>query len=162
MKGLVEQLRGVVVRGELDLTELEEGYVDEEGEPLRLPFRLNWTRGQKERQRELQGETVELQRLYVKLKGLVEDAEAWRKAKGEADRASEENWRHWAEWWAGILLLETEEVVALADGIPERHWVWITARVASRATEYEEGALKKAPGGRSHGHEGQGDKRQRS
>lgn len=149
MSELVAQLRAVMVRGELDLSELEEKYRDAEGEGLRIPFRLNWTRRQKERQRELQQETLALQERYVRLKGLVEDREAWWEEKREADKEGEENWRHWAEWWAGILLMEMDEVVALADAIPEQHWVWITAQVAMRAGEYEKGMVKKANDERS-------------
>lgn len=145
--GLIGSLQKVVVRGTLNLTELDEAYRDPETkEPLTLDFRLNWAREQKERQRDLQQETLELQRAYVALKDLVDDHEAWRAAKDEADRLSDENWLHWAEWWSGILLMEVEEVIQLADAIPEQHWVWVTSQVAQRAGAYEEAAVKKAAG----------------
>lgn len=145
---LVGQLRSVVVKTTLDLSELEASYRGSEG-PLMLEFRLNWTRAQKERQRALQYETLELQRQYARLKDLVDDEAAWEKARQEADAASEVNMRHWAGWWAEVLLLTTDEVLALMDAIPENHWTWITMEVARRAMEYEESQVKKAGGPRS-------------
>lgn len=148
---LLRQLQAVVVRDVVDLAGLEEAYRDPEtGEGIRIPFRLNWTRAQKQRRRELQEETLELQRGYVNLKGLVKDPEAWAAEKERVDQLSDENWRHWMEWWAGILLLDVGDVMGIAEALPEQHWVWLTHQVSTRAEEYEKAALKKAQDERSH------------
>jgi len=145
MGDLLQALQAVVVKDTLDLTELDPAYVDpESGAGLTLEFRLNWTRGQKDRQRALQQETFELQMRYGDLKELVEDEEKWRAEREELERLSEENWRGWAGFWAGVLLMEVEEAMAMAEAIPEQHWVWITQQVSVRAKEYEEAAVKKA------------------
>lgn len=165
MSELLRQLKTVVVTGEIDLAELDEAYRDpESGDGIRIPFRLNWTRGQKERQRELQQETLDLQKRYLRLNDeeMLNDAEAWQVAKDEADRLSEENWEHWATWWAELLLMPVSEVTALAEAIPEQHWVWITAQVATRAREYEQAALKKVDDGHSPTSGGRGRTRRRS
>jgi hypothetical protein len=151
MSELLRQLKAAMVRDAVDLSELDGVYCDPAtGEGLTIPIRLNWTRAQKQRRRELQEETLELQRAYAGMKQLVKDAEAWGAEKERVDRLSDENWRHWMEWWAGIFLLEFDEVCALADALPEQHWVWLTHQATRRAEEYEAGALKKAEDAHSH------------
>jgi hypothetical protein len=147
---LIQSLQAVVVKDALDLTELDPAYVDPEtGKGLRLAFRLNWTRAQKEQRQELAEETLECQKAYQRLKELVSDPEAWAEAKETADALGDENWEHWAAWWAEIFLLEVEEVKALAEALPEKHWVWVTSQVTLRAADYEADSLKKAGGRRS-------------
>lgn len=147
---LIQSLQAVVVKDALDLTELDPAYVDPEtGDGLRLEFRLNWTRAQKEQRQELAEETLECQKAYTRLKDVVDDLEAWAEAKETADLLGDENWEHWAAWWAEIFLLEVAELKALAAAIPEKHWVWITSQVTLRAADYEADSLKKAGGRRS-------------
>jgi len=144
---LVAALRAAVIKGKVDLSELDGAYRDPETkEGLTVEFRLNWTRDQKERQRELQRETFEIQQRYVQAGELKGDLGAWKEAMAEADRLSEENWEHWAVWWAEILLMSAHEVKRLAGALPEQHWMWITSEVAKSAAQYEAAALKKAGG----------------
>jgi len=164
MDELIRALQAVVVRGMLDLSECDEAYRDEAGSGLQLPFRLNWTRGQKERQRALGEETLGAQCLFARAGDLAkgEDHEGWQKAMDEGNRLSVETQRHWMEWWGGILLMTAEECTALCDSLPDQHWMWVTAQVAARAREYEEEAVKKAGGPRSGTSGGRPRKRQRS
>jgi len=144
---LVAALRATVIKAQVDLSELDEAYRDPETvEGLKVEFRLNWTRDQKERQRELQRETLEVQHLYQQAGELVGELEAWRAAMAEADRRTDENWEDWAAWWAEILLMSAEEVKQVSSSLPEQHWAWLTNEVAQRAAQYEAAALKKADG----------------
>ena len=151
--GIVEQLRKVLVTDELDLSELDESYVevDEEGNehPIKLPFRLNWTRGLKERRHDLRKELFAIQDA---LRDADDDEiEALNKrADAYADKAM--------AWWADVLLMDVDEVRAIQGAIPDGHWQWIAGQIVRRVGEYEEDAVKKAHAAPSptSGEQGQG------
>ena len=132
--GIVEQLRKVLVTDELDLSELDESYVAD-GEPIKLLFRLNWTRGLKERRHDLRKELFAIQDA---LRDADDDEiEALNKrADAYADKAM--------AWWADVLLMDVDEVRAIQGAIPDGHWQWITGQIVRRVGEYEEDAVKKA------------------
>ncbi len=140
--GIIEQLRKVVVTDNLDLSELDGSYTyqDEEGDehPIKLPFRLNWTRGLKERRRDLRKETFAVQNALREL-----DSED--KAKvDELNERAEAVTDQWAAWWADVLMMGVDEVEALKDAIPDGHWDWITGQIVRHVSEYELDAVKKA------------------
>jgi len=158
MSTLIKQLRQVIVTDTIDLTACDEAYRDESGAPLTIKVRLNWTRAMKKGQRELQRATVELQEQYAAIKDLAQgdDDAAWKAALTAADDASDEHWSDWVAWWAQVFPeLDAEEVAALASALPDQHWVWLTARAAIRAADYERGEVKKVGASRSRSGEGQ-------
>ena len=65
---ITDLLSKVVVKRELDLTELDEAYTDD-GKPIKLPYRVNWPRGIKQERHELRQETFDIQQ---GIKGLEE------------------------------------------------------------------------------------------
>lgn len=166
MNNLLKVMQSVVVTREFDLTDLDDAYRDAEGEPLRLSFRVNLSRQQKERRWEL-----------VKELGTIQKAN-----KGELSEAEEtllnkraKVWRRaWLAWWSMVLMTDQDEglswwrrlllwlrreksgggklrcltpveVTALSNA---QIWEHLIDAIGFRISEYEVELTKKAQGGR--------------
>lgn len=154
MNDLLTALSTVVVKRELDLSKLDAAYVVD-GKALKLPYRANLTRGQKECRVELNQRYAEL---HVRAQKALDTIQ--RAALGEGDASVQigqmdtgpseaefdEMSRAWNEWWAAILLLDPGQVDQLVRSLPDSHWQWITSEVLAGAALYEREALKN-PGG---------------
>ena len=144
MSDLLNALKKAVVKATLDLGELDEMYAG-----VRLPFRINWTRGQcKERGRLLfeLADIIERQRtlLETEQKETLADKMAVVEADGENNAAG------WLDWWEGVLLMTPSEVEELQDAMSRPHWQWVANQIVERQAVYEAAEIKKAVGGPSH------------
>ena len=134
MGSLIEHLQNAVKTGEVDLSELDEMYRDDEGKPLVIPFRINWTTGQ-ERQRYIL--SSELNQIRLRMGRAEEDTiEA-------LSEAAEKNAQGWLDWWAGVFMVELEEVRELQDALPPAHWEWLTAKIIELEQQYRQAETKK-------------------
>ena len=151
MNDILEALRGAVVSGTLDLSELDPVYVDERGAPVLLEFRLNWTAAIRKAQKEARNAAVEANRTALRIRQRVidealKDEDAEEVAK-ELNAAVAHSSKLHDEWWSTILLIEPEEVRQLVDALPENYWSWIATSVSTKAAEYEAEMVKKATDG---------------
>lgn len=141
--GIVEQLRSIVVKDALDLSELDECYVHD-GKAIKLPFRVNWSRRQKERWRDLYRETLDIHR---EIAGAADRAEVGdEEAEAELDaleKQADAMADQFDEWWAEVFGVSVEEAHELQMELPTAHWLWIVRTVHERVADFEAGASKK-------------------
>ena len=146
MSDLLKALRAAVVSGEIDLSEIDPAYVSDEGQPIKMVVRLNWTVGQKRQRWALAKEGERLLDTQ-----LPEEGDERSKVEAQV-RVDTDKWSAgWNEWWAGVILAltvgdEREEVTAssietLKDSLP---WGLVVSRIVEMQGEYEAGTLKKA------------------
>jgi hypothetical protein len=143
--GITDLLSKVVVKRELDLSELDEAYTytDEDGNkhPIKLPFCVNWPRRIKKQMHDLRHEVFEIQQALEDIDADAEDAEERAEAlSARADNVAQD----WIEWWAEVLMMEPAEVGQLQAAVPGGHWDWITGQIRQRVGAYEADATKKA------------------
>jgi hypothetical protein len=148
----------IVERKELDLTELSDAYQDDQGQPIKLPFRVNWTRDMKRARSEIRGESLRIGGRYKELvkEFAAEDCDEERRDQIQAEIAQlNEEARELAgrriRLWSRILLLEEEELERLIAGLPEPHWSWVQQRVFELVFKWESEQQKKVNAPRSRG-----------
>lgn len=142
MDALLAALAAAVETRELDLGDLSEIYIG-----VKLPYRVNWTRGQKKARWTLARELGGIQKA---LKGAADGNGKLTDEETEAlNERAEANAAGWMTWWAEALQMTPDEVERLRDALPAPHWEWITAHIIQAVYVYEAEETKKvhaAPG----------------
>jgi hypothetical protein len=132
MSDIIQALLNAVETREIDLGECAEMYAG-----VKIPIRVNWTRGHKRRYSELAQENDAIQDEY-KAASENENSDI-----ASLNRRGEENATSWLEWWAVALLMTLDEVSALKDALPPPHWEWLKNRIVKTIRKYEADETKK-------------------
>lgn len=135
MDALLEALAAAIETRTLDLGELSEMYAG-----VTLPFRVNWTRGQKKARWALARELTDIRKALEN--GKLTDEETTTLSERAEDNAS-----GWMIWWAEVFRMTPDDAERLRDALPPPHWEWVTARIVAAVFDYEAAETKKAQGG---------------
>ena len=145
MKSLLEQIKAIEIFKTLDLTEFDDAYRDDEGNPLVLRYRVNLTLDQKKALWDARAARDGLLKEFETFQKETEPDEEKADDLTERLRAGKQDFY---AWWSTVIqsapgqYATPEEIAALAD--EGRLWEWINSTIQTRILEYEIGITKKA------------------